>query len=416
LNCLRQALGKNCIVASFFGIAAFSIGGQTLHSLLQLPIRGKNRNKLKGLQLAKLQERLQNVKYIIIDEFSVIGQKMLSWIDSRCRQGKALEHLPFGGISVILVGDVAQLPPVLDKPLYHRKPGNEVDVASLSVYYLFTDIVILKVNQRCNSDDQEKFRNLLLNVRNGVCTVDDWNLLMTRSSSLLTNELTPSHVRLSFSNDSVQKENLELMRSLQQPIVLIHARHSKPGASKLSPEEFGGLEAKLKICLGARVMLTRNLWTGKGLCNGSMGYVVDIVYRENEGPPGLPICVIIQFDKYTGPSFLDKPKCVPIIPVTAVAELQYSGIERQQLPLKLSWAITIHKAQGLTLDKVYLDIGLKEYFDGLTYVALSRVKELENMILRPFSFERLQSICKIKSFKFRKLEEERLQTLALNMQ
>jgi len=70
----------------------------------------------------------------------------------------------------------------------------------------------------------------------------------------------------------------------------------------------------------------------------------------------------------------------------------------------------------LTLDKVYLDIGLKEYFDGLTYVALSRVKELENMILRPFSFERLQSICKIKSFKFRKLEEERLQTLALNMQ
>ena len=53
---------------------------------------------------------------IIIDEFSVIGQKMLSWIDSRCRQGKALEHLPFGGISVILVGDIAQLPPVLDKP------------------------------------------------------------------------------------------------------------------------------------------------------------------------------------------------------------------------------------------------------------------------------------------------------------
>ena len=58
LNCLRQTLGKNCIVASFFGIAVFSIGGQTLHSLLQLPARGKNRNKLKGLQLAKLQERL----------------------------------------------------------------------------------------------------------------------------------------------------------------------------------------------------------------------------------------------------------------------------------------------------------------------------------------------------------------------
>ena len=113
----------------------------------------------------------------------------------------------------------------------------------------------------------------------------------------------------------------------------------------------GGLEPKLFLCLGARVMLTRNLWTEKGLCNGSMGTVLDIIYKEGDNPPALPIAVLVQFDdSYTGPSFCsDKPRCVPIIPETNESDLHGTFCERQQLPLKLSWAITIHKSQGLTL-------------------------------------------------------------------
>ena len=86
INAVRSLLQSKCIVASCFGIAAFNIQGVTLHSLLRLPIRGKNNCDLKGTALAKLQMRLKDVKYIIIDEFSVIGQKMLGWIDRRCRQ------------------------------------------------------------------------------------------------------------------------------------------------------------------------------------------------------------------------------------------------------------------------------------------------------------------------------------------
>jgi len=109
-----------------------------------LPIRIKKKADLKGLALSKLQEQLREISYIIMDEFSVIGQKMLGWIDRRCRQAKACEDLPFGGISVILVEDIAQLPPVMDKPLYHKSPSNELEIAGFAVYNLFNLKILLK--------------------------------------------------------------------------------------------------------------------------------------------------------------------------------------------------------------------------------------------------------------------------------
>ena len=95
VNNIRSVLKENCIVADFFGKAAFNVTGQTLHSLLQLPIRAKNNHDLKGHALMKIQERLHNIKYIIIDEFSVVGEK------NRCRQGTGEIELPFHGISAI---------------------------------------------------------------------------------------------------------------------------------------------------------------------------------------------------------------------------------------------------------------------------------------------------------------------------
>ena len=136
----------------------------------------------------------------------------------------------------------------------------------------------------------------------------------------------------------------------------------------------GGLEPKLFLAVGARVMLTRNLWTEKGLCNGSMDTISDIVFKQGAQPPA----VIVQFDStYTGPRFRsDLPRCVPIISETHQSDLYCSSHERQHLPLKLAWAMTIHKSQGLTLEKAWVDIGKSEKFTGLTYVGLSRVRKL----------------------------------------
>ena len=167
---------------------------------------------------------------------------------------------------------------------------------------------------------------------------------------------------------------------------------------------------------GARVMLTRNLWVKTGLCNGAMGFVKFLIYADNSSPPNLPIAVIVQFDEYTGPSFdASIPRLVPITPI--LSENIYSGqvVERQQVPLKLCWAITIHKSQGLTLSKAEIDIGKSEKVAGLAYVAISRVKKLEDLLLIPCTLERLKAVCKSSNFLYRVAEEERLNQLTLEL-
>ena len=110
INGIKQLLSELCIITSYFGIAAFNVKGQILHSLFQLPIRGKRNGELKGTAFQRLQENLANVQYIIIDEFSVLGQKMFGWIDHRYRQGTGNMDQLFGGLNVLLFGDMAQLP------------------------------------------------------------------------------------------------------------------------------------------------------------------------------------------------------------------------------------------------------------------------------------------------------------------
>lgn len=113
----------------------------------------------------------------------------------------------------------------------------------------------------------------------------------------------------------------------------------------------------LYLCKDAKVMLTVNLWSAIGFCNGSTGSVVDFIYQDNQRSPDLPIAVVVHFDNYTGPPLSqDLPSCVPICPITT-AQLPNGIHERQQLPFKLSWAITIHKSQGLTLPNAWINIG-----------------------------------------------------------
>ena len=154
----------------------------------------------------------------------------------------------------------------------------------------------------------------------------------------------------------------------------------------------GGLEPTLYLVKNARVMLTRNLWTEAGLCNGTMGTIKDIIFPENYGPTMLPIAIIVQFDNdYIGPSFChDIANCVSIYPVSNCST-QDASI---QFPLKLAWSITIHKSQGLTLKSCIIDLGPPEKVAGLAYVALSRVRRITDLVIKPMSFERLHLLKK----------------------
>lgn len=140
---------------------------------------------------------------------------------------------------------------------------------------------------------------------------------------------------------------------------------------------------------------------------------MDFIYATNQQPPDLPIAVIVKFDDYTGPSISTKiQQCVPICPITITSNTLGNVNERQQLPLKLAWAMTIHKSQGLTLTNAWIDIGKSERTPGISYVAISRVKTLSSCIIEPMTFERLKSLKKSPGLQHRLQEESRLDKLA----
>ena len=134
------------------------------------------------------------------------------------------------------------------------------------------------------------------------------------------------------------------------------------------------------------------------------------MFENGQDPSFLPIAVFVEFDNYTGPAITsaEGKKVVLIPPIRRSWETNTGPCSRLQIPISLSWAITVHKSQGLTLTKAVIDIGKKEYASGLSFVAVSRVCALENILFKPFSFERLQRIKNSKRMQERKVEEIRL--------
>ena len=317
INAICNLLQSRCAVT--IGKAAYNTRGVTIHSLLKLLIGSRGNKDLTGQSLCRLQESLNNINCIIIDEYSMLGQVTFGWMDKRCKQATGYNDKVFGGISLILTGDLGQLPPVADKPLYHSKPSNAVGEQGFQAYHMFDKVVTLTVNQCVQgmTPEQVQFRDLLLRHCKGESTVEDWESLLTHQASNVTNlyEFEDS-TRLFYSNEQVGNYNHEQLTKLVLPIAHRHARHSSAVAKKISSDGMSGLEPVVFLAKGARVMLTMNLWSCVGLCNGATGTVVDTIYQNNYQPPDLPIAVMVEFENYRDPVFIEsKPLCIPICPI-----------------------------------------------------------------------------------------------------
>ena len=206
--------------------------------------------------------------------------------------------------------------------------------------------------------------------------------------------------------------NIDRLRSLNTPVAKIQAIHTGGSEAKKADSDTAyGLEAYILLARGAQVMLTVNLQTQSGLVNSSMGTVQDIIFQEDQGPPSLPIAVLISFDNYKGPTIasIEGERVIPIPPIQRTWNGK-SGVScsRLQIPVRLTWAITVHKSQGLTLQNAVIDLGNKEFAMGLSFVAISRVRTLEDLLFKPFNFERLQRIKECKRLQERLDEEKRL--------
>ena len=345
IHCLRLLLGNRVRVAAPTGVAAFNIEGHTLHSLLSLPVKGDYKD-LEGERLHQLQQSLAGMDYLIIDEMSMVGRKIFGQVDKRLRQ--AFPHRAdtlFGGCSCLLFGDFGQLPPVMDLPLYSTESRSALSDLGSAAYQLFDHAVVLKqvMRQSGQTPAQVLFRQILLRLRDARLTYDDWQQLMKQTPARLLN-LAPftTALHLHPTIEAVVEHNVSRLRASGQPIATIKAIHTGPNASKASSEDAGGLEPIICLAHGARVMLTANLWVDMGLVNGAMGTVVAICYSNGGTPPHLPVAVMVRFDSYQGPTL--PASTIPITPLRRTWSVSGASCSRLQLPLKLAWAVTIHKA------------------------------------------------------------------------
>ena len=363
-RCCLQEFGADSAlyvrVCAPTGTAAFNIMGETLHRTLSLPVPITNElPQLAGEQLQALQARLEGMRLLIIDEMSMVGRKLLPAVDLRLRQAVT----PGGG---------------------------RLSEDGRASFREFTKAVVLKRVERVRGSDpaQERFRNLLSNVRNGAITQEDYRMLCTRLAAFQSAEELQRFAdspHLVASHDAEQNVNDSKLRELGRPCCTIKAVHQLARARKKSAKDAGGLEPAIRLCDGAKVMLRSNLWVAAGLTNGSLGTVVGVLYPpDSVGPDTLPAAVCVEFPGYQGPPWnLQRPKVVPVPPIT-IKWMEGTRLHsRTQIPLSLAFAVTIHKCQGWTRPTVSIDVGTTEFALGLTFVALSRSTSLRGILLNP---------------------------------
>ena len=257
---------------------------------------------------------------------------------------------------------------------------------------------------------------MLDEVRRGALSDEKYDLLMTRSSlhvSAAERLSFANALRIIATNKGCRAVNREFLRKVGQPIVRINAVH-RSGSSEAKNASFDAcnLHSALFICIGARVRLTRTLSLLHGLTNGAVGIVRALIYLPDIPPPDLPAYVVVQFVELKLPfsCLPDVPNCVALNPRTH----SWTGTvacSRQQIPLTLGWGITIHKAEGKTLKKVFIDTQSKTFAPEMLYVALTRVKRLKDLLVVPFSKEFVNELHTKDIFKQRMFEYHRLHHL-----
>uniref|UniRef100_A0A1I8HS47 ATP-dependent DNA helicase n=2 Tax=Macrostomum lignano TaxID=282301 RepID=A0A1I8HS47_9PLAT len=331
---LRKLIGEDkCKVMAPTGVAAFNIAGETLHSALKLNVKfsttacttNADGSTTSGSSkaLSDMQSVWSNVRYIIIDEFSMVGQRTLAKVHNRLcelfpeEKRDTLEEGYFGGRSIILVGDVFQLPPVQDKQLYvfNKNAKDNLTPIGYQVYQSFKTVVYL--NKQVRQANDTEFASILESLREGKVTEAIWKTVMDKcqvaAADMLPLDVDGKCTLLYHTNEDVSNANCEELRKIvddNNPVRIINATctgrqpltgNNAADSSKQKSET--GLARRLFLAIGARVMLTRNLSVQNGLVNGSVGTVRGICYANGKKPPNdLPDCVWVEFERYNGPA------------------------------------------------------------------------------------------------------------------
>ena len=415
LKKVLESTHKNVVVVAPTGIAALNAGGVTIHSMFQLPFGGfvpdtifqndfsnnlkfENKNTLRRhFRMSGVKKAvIQNMELLIIDEVSMLRPDVLDAMDFMM-QSVRKKKVPFGGVQVLYIGDLLQLPPVI----------KEEEWFVLRKYYsgkfFFHSQVVqhnpplyLELSKIFRQDD-DKFIALLDSLRNNTISAEQRDLLNQYVQPNFDPKKHEGYIMLTTHNHKVDVINREALSELAGTEITLRADVIDDFPEKIFP-----IESDLKLKKGAQVMFVKNdSSVDKNFFNGKMGIVKSVSRNE----------VLVEF-----------PEEKKVIDVERYEwkNIRYSvnetskEIEEEvlgtftQFPLKLAWAITVHKSQGLTFDKAAIDVS-QVFMPGQAYVALSRLRSLNGLILlSPLTMNGFSNDKEVMQYAENKCDEEKL--------
>lgn len=371
LKALKEHSSKRIIVVAPTGVAAINAGGVTIHSFFQLPLSPyvPGTTFKDRYDFGKEKRRIiRTLDMLVIDEISMVRSDLLDAIDNVLRRYRD-PTLPFGGVQLLMIGDLHQLTPVVtprDEELL--RPYYDTPYFFGSHALQQTSYVTIQLTHVYRQQDQA-FIDILNHVRDGVPTAEDLARLNTRCKPMFIPKAEDGYIRLTTHNRMADSYNDNELHKLPGKRYVFKAEIEKE-----FPESSYPADVNLELKQGAQVMFIKNDPSPSHLYyNGRIGHVVG--FEEGK------IIVKCPGDDYTisvEPAEWENTRYA-INEETKVIEPQVLGVFRQY-PLRLAWAITIHKSQGLTFEHAIIDASAS-FASGQVYVALSRCKSLEGLVL-----------------------------------
>jgi len=389
LRKLIQLTHKKAIICAPTGIAAINAAGVTIHSLFQLPFGAffpdaagniinqqitfnfnTPRTLAKHLNMQGNKRRLiQELELLVIDEVSMLRADMLDAIDFALRYIRRSKNVPFGGVQLLFIGDLHQLPPVVKNDEWRVMAGFYKSIYFFDALALQNNPPVYIELDKIYRQDDSVFIDLLNNLRNNKITPADTTLLKQHFKQDFKPAADENYITLTTHNHKADSINRERLTQLKTKSYFFEAKVTGEFNEYAYPND-----KSLELKVGAQIMFIKNDMTAeKRYYNGKIGVVhhiekgvVEIELPEDK--------TVIQISPYTWENVKYK-----LNEATNEIEENVAG-SFVQYPIKLAWAITVHKSQGLTFDKAIIDIG-EAFAPGQAYVALSRLRSLKGLVL-----------------------------------